>query len=140
MKKIWLLSLLVLMGCQTTQKVRNDDLYSWENASVSQLRSHPIFSTLPVERKSVDSFEYTLTYTDQKVVSTGHPECFGANNGDDKGIDEPAKGQICTHRLVYEDDCKHRFLIRNNKVIKYKVLGDSCFTTCKYQPIPCLHE
>ena len=124
---LWFLS-----GC-SSQKVRTEDLNSWPNHNLVELETHSLFSTLPRDERQIPNGERIINFTERKIVSQGPSSCFGAGGfGYSGGIG--LSTTFCDRQRLVEDNCVHQFLVSDNRVLSYKVMGNDCFTTCKNQP------
>lgn len=128
---IFLAVLWFFSGC-SSQKVRTEDLNSWPNHNLVELETHPLFSTLPRDERPIPNGERIINFTEIKIVLQGPSSCFGAGGGYSSGIGMNAN--FCDRQRLVEDNCIHQFLVNDNKVLSYKVIGNDCFTTCKNQP------
>jgi hypothetical protein len=129
----FLLSIILLAGCSTAT-VRQSDLDSWKGQSTTTLEQHPVFSTLPREEREIpDSKDRLINYAQKRMVETDNGSCFNTGFGFNRfGFGST----MCSPRMVEEMACTHQFLIHNNKVESYRVLGEDCSTECKFRPSP----
>lgn len=125
------LSLFVLSSC-ASKSVRDEDLKSWPGQSTQSLESHPVFSALPREERAIpQSDDVLINYYQKKATEVEPRSCFGTGIGFG-GIGLGANR--CSPRQVQESACTHQFRVKNNVVQSYRVLGDDCYTDCKFRP------
>lgn len=128
--------LALISGC-TTQKVRTEGLNSWHGHNVIELKTHPYFSILPVEKREESSSGYVLNFTEKKIKQVGPTSCVGVGSsfGVGSGLDLGLGSSFCSERKYVEDNCIHQFTVFDEKVIDYNVLGkNECSTTCRNTP------
>ena len=131
MKILWALFFLTLSSC-VTQSVRDADLQSWIGESTQTLETHSVFSALPREERRIpDSDEKLINYRQRKTVEVEPRTCYGAGGG----IQNFGLGAThCSPRQVEQVICVHQFKVKEDVVESYRVLGEDCYTDCKFRP------
>lgn len=123
---------LILSSC-AGREVRQSDLDTWQGESTAVLESHPVFSTLPREERLVpdSNGERLINFSQNKAVESGPRNCFGTGFGfGPVGLGS----NVCSPRQIEYRACVHQFVIKNSRVISYRVVGQDCYTDCSFRP------
>lgn len=123
----WMILLFMLTGCITFPKVRPEDLEAWRGAPLIDLESHPLFSSLPLEKRSLSNGDELWIYKNLVGSAVNCQEgAFGVN------CQEGAKVR----------GCMNQFIVSGGVVKEYRPVAIhiiSCFTDCRTRPAsrPC---
>lgn len=121
-----LMSLLLLasiFGCM--RGVQEEDLNSWVGQPVSLLDTHPLFMTVPMEKRFSSNGVEIRNYRNGRTVNN----CSSTTNFDlDIGYGN-------TYGNCYQNDivCNNLFYIKGGKVLKYEPVG-RCYTDETVRP------
>ena len=117
------IALLSLVGCM--KGVQEEDLTSWVNQPVSLLDTHPLFMTVPMERRFSNDGVEIRNYRNGITVSS----CSGNTNFNMNS------GYANSYANCFENDivCNNLFYIKNDKVLKYEPVG-RCYTDKTVRP------
>lgn len=120
----------VLLSCGRGPQVRAPDLASWRGIPLIELETHPDFSSMPLERRSLSDGSELRTYsacgtyvTDSRCTAVGYANWATVN---------------CRNGQKVTRCCDNQFLVRSNVVEWYRTVGP-CMTACWVRPIsrPC---
>jgi hypothetical protein len=128
LKKILLLILLIFASsCTTTRTVRQEDLNSWVNVRVIELETHPIFSSMQLEKRKLSDGSELWIYTNQ---GEPHTRCFTNPFSNQFGYVNCSTAQAV---------CSNQFLVNQGYVKWYKPIGN-CYTDCTLRPNDLPHD
>ena len=118
-----LVLMLALVGCLS---VRQQDLDSWVGQSVSMLDMHPLFMTVPMEKRLAEDGVEIRNYRNGKTVSS----CSG------NSYLNIGSGYGNSYANCFEGDivCNNIFYIKDRKVLRYAPVG-RCYTNESVRPI-----
>ena len=127
MKKIYtaptlLLLIILLVGCLS---VRQQDLDSWVGQPVSMLDMHPLFMTVPMEKRFTEDGIEIRNYRNAETVSS----CSGSS------YLNIGSGYGNSYASCFEGDvvCNNLFYIKSGKVLRYAPTG-RCYTDETVRP------
>ena len=122
LNSLLLLCLVSCAGCgATAAQVRQSDLDAWRGVPADELRSHPLFSTLPktVETLSDGRELWTFKNCGEYNQSVHCATYFGQTTCNGGGTTT-----VC---------CHNQFFVERDQVVQYRPVGN-CSTDCTVRP------
>lgn len=125
MKRLaWVLIALLTASCALYPRVRQEDLDAWKGQPVEKLDLHPLFASMPMEKRTSSDGVEVRTYRNSAETS------YRARARTHDGFGGPSTEIRGTASEVV---CSNVFYVWGGKVIKYQPVG-RCFTNESVQP------
>lgn len=131
MNKIILICLVMaLSGCKT---VRQEDLDAWRGAPLSDLETHALLNSIPVEVRQISGGRFLYIYTNSATTTTPI-QCQSGRT-----ISGVGRQTQCYGGNERTFTCSNQFITNSTHVLQYIPVGD-CYTDCSIRPFsrPCL--
>lgn len=116
-------ALTSLFSCVTNPlraPVRQEDLESWRGVSVTELETHPLFSAMQLDKRSLT--DGTVLYNFRNAGGVSQRESC-----------QRMFGTVQCNGQSQELSCMNQFFVKGNAVVEYRPVG-SCFTDCSTRP------
>lgn len=134
MNKIFLICLVIgLSGCKT---VRQEDLDAWRGAPLSDLETHYLFNTLPVEVRQISGGKFLYIYTNSKTTKPLFPSTVSCRST--SSLIGGTQQTQCSKDNVFGGEpttktCSNQFITTTTTVLEYRPVGQ-CYTDCSIRP------
>lgn len=120
MKAIVIILALLVTSCAT---VKTEDVDAWRGAPLTELETHPVFTTMNLKKEKLSDGRIMYDYVDKSTQRTDR-HCY---------VERRSGYRSCSGGDVLTYECHNQFFVRGKVVEQYRPTG-SCATDCSLRP------